>query len=405
MINILFVDDEPNILSGLQRMLRPMRHDWEMSFASGGAAAMEMVHDKNIDVIVSDMRMPGMDGAQLLQNIRKDFPQVVRIILSGYSEREMILRSVGTTHQFLSKPCDADSLRATVGRACALRDLLTSEKLRQLVSQMPTVPSMPILYEHLMKELERPEPRMREIGAIVKQDIGMTVKILQIVNSAFFGLRRTISDAAEALTFLGLDTITSLTLSIGVFSQFEGKEAIRRKLNEIWNHSLAVGTLAKKVAGKKHLEMASDAFAAGMLHDIGEVVLAANLPEKFLEVEKLMKEEGLNKCDAERVVFEASHAEVGAYLLGLWGLPNQVVEAVAFHHEPGKYDSSKFSALTAVHVANALHRSARTARSDDSPGSSDGIDQAYLESLGLQGEVELWRAVATDLPEEIEEGK
>jgi putative nucleotidyltransferase with HDIG domain len=398
MINILFVDDEPNILSGLQRMLRTMRHEWEMFFASSGIEALQMVKDKSIDVIVSDMRMPGMDGAQLLQNIRKDFPQVVRIILSGYSEREMILRSVGTTHQFLAKPCDADALRLTVGRACALRDLLTDEKLRRLVSQMPTVPSMPTLYEELMKELEAPEPSMRNIGAIVKQDIGMTVKILQIVNSAFFGLRRTISDAAEALTFLGLDTITSLTLSIGVFSQFEGNEAAKKHLSDIWNHSLAVGSLAKKIAGKKDQSMASDAFTAGLLHDIGEVVFAANLPEKFSEVSRLIKEEGMSQIDAEKAILDASHAEVGAYLLGLWGLPNQVVEAVAFHHEPASYETESFSALTAVHVANALHRSLR---SKDAPETSNGVDLAYLERIGMQSNLQQWQSLLIEQSEEI----
>ena len=145
MINILFVDDEPNILEGLQRMLRPMRREWQMSFAKSGAEALETLGANEIDVIVSDMRMPGMDGARLLHEVREKHPHVVRLILSGYSEKEMIMKSVGAAHQYLAKPCDADVLKTTVQRACALRDFLENESLRRLVSQLHSIPSLPSL--------------------------------------------------------------------------------------------------------------------------------------------------------------------------------------------------------------------------------------------------------------------
>ncbi|HLA96697.1 MAG TPA: response regulator, partial [Pyrinomonadaceae bacterium] len=190
MINILFVDDEPNILEGLQRMLRPLRHEWQMSFANSGAEALALFENEHIDVVVSDMKMPGMDGSELLYAIMQKYPHVIRIILSGYSEKEMVIKTVGTAHQYLSKPCDADILKATVMRVSALRDLLTDETLRRLVSQLPSIPSLPLLYTELIDELGKNEPSTRTVGEIVKKDIGMTVKILQIVNSAFFGLRR-----------------------------------------------------------------------------------------------------------------------------------------------------------------------------------------------------------------------
>ena len=388
MINILFVDDEPNILSGLQRMLRTMRDEWEMSFANSGREALDILDETPIDVVVTDMRMPGMDGAQLLLEIRERHPQVVRIILSGYSEKEMIVRSVHAAHQYLMKPCDPEILRDTIGRACALRNLLTDQNLRRFVSQMRSVPSLPALYKEVMKELESPNPRMDKIGEIIEKDIGMTVKILQLVNSAFFGLRRTISDVTQAVNYLGFETIKILTLGIGVFSQLETTEKTNLIHTKLWAHSLAVGTTAKLIAQKELPAAADDAYTAGLLHAIGEIVLAVNKPEKFAEVQKLVNEGNMARIDAEREVFQTTNAEVGAYLVGLWGLPHQVVEAIAFHNSPSDFQTDTFSPLTAVHVANGLYNNKSTL---DLTHPENLFDVPYLQHLGLMEKLPVWR--------------
>ena len=387
MINILFVDDDPNILSGLQRMLRSMRREWQMYFASSANEALEVFDKTGIDVIVSDMKMPGIDGAALLQEVRTRYPHTVRLILSGYSEKEMIMKSVGAAHQYISKPCDSEMLKEKIQRACNLRDLLGNENLRRLVSQMHSVPSLPTLYSEMMAELNLPEPNMRKIGEIVKKDIGMTVKVLQIVNSAFFGLQRNVSDAGDAINFLGLDTIKSLTLSIGIFSQFENQKQSQKTISEIWNHSMSVGVLAKKIAASENPEDANDAFTAGLLHEIGEIVLAVNLPEQFAAMQQLIEKENMTRIAAERQIFETTHSEVGAYLLGLWGLPHQVVEAVAFHHFPGKFQTGSFSPMTAVHIADEFH-----AHSGEEilTEPENCFDVKYLEKLGLMEKIPVW---------------
>lgn len=386
MINILFVDDEPNILNGLRRMLRSMRHEWNMAFANSGEEALAMLQASNIDVIVSDMKMPGMDGSQLFEAVRARFPRIVRIILSGYSEKEIIMKSVGSSHQYLSKPCDPDSLKATVTRVCSLRNLLTDEHLRELVSQLPTVPSLPVFYSDLIGELGKSDPSTRKVADIVKQDIGMTVKILQLVNSAFFGLRRHISDSKEAVDFLGIDTISSLTLGLGVISQFESQTS-RAFFAEIWEHSMAVGIMAQKIAVSEDRTVSDDAFTAGLLHDLGKIVLAVNLPHQYDSVREIMQRDNLTRLEAERHVFGATHAEVGAYLLGLWGLPSQVVQAVAFHNSPHDANNDSFSATTAVHVANAIrHFSASDHAATDRPT----YDLEYLDRLGLTERTPVW---------------
>ncbi len=387
MINVLFVDDEPNILGGLKRMLRPMHREWDMSFAEGGIQALDLLGEKNFDVVISDMKMPGMDGSEFLFRVRNQFPQTVRIILSGYSEKDMIMKSVGTAHQYISKPCDSETLKETVSRACALRDLLTSEKIRRLVSQIHTVPSLPTLYQELLEELNQKDPKMQKIGEIVKKDIGMTVKILQIINSAFFGLRRNISDAGEAIGFLGLDTVAALTLSIGVFSQFESKNGTDSIPGVLWEHSMAVALTAKNIAKAVNKDTANDAFTAGLLHDIGEVVLAVNLPEQYALISKMSETEGITRREAEAKIFETTHSEVGAYLLGLWGLPRSIVEAVAFHDLPSRFQNGVFAPLTAVHVSNTFHENKII---DIFAEQEKYFDVEYLSGLGLMDELPKW---------------
>lgn len=389
MISVLFVDDEPNILDGLQRMLRNLRHEWQMSFAGSGVEALALLAEKNVDVIVSDMKMPGMDGAELLQAVSVRYPQIVRVILSGFSEQEADMKSVGTAHQYLSKPCDPELLKSTITRVCALRDLLTDQVLRRLVSQLPSVPSLPTLYTELVEELSKTESSAKKVAEIVRKDLGMTVKILQMVNSAFFGIRRPISDSRLAVEFLGMDTISSLTLGLGVISQFEHHDS-GVYFADVWAHSLAIGVAANSIANYEKKETGNDAFTAGLLHDIGKVILAANLPHEARRVREMVKNEGVSLVHAEKEVFGASHAEVGAYLLGLWGLPSEVVRAVAFHHSPRESSAKEFTALTAVHAADGIHHSLQ---SGDSFNSGADLDREYLAGLGLETKPPLWQHI------------
>ena len=194
-----------------------MRDEWEINFAPGGKEALEWMESHPVDVIISDMQMPGMDGAQLLYEVLKSHPDTVRIILSGHADREMILRSVRPAHQYLSKPCNADILKSTIQRACNLRESLADEEMKKLISKMDTLPSLPSLYIEIMKEIQSPDSSIKRVATIIEKDMGMSAKILQLVNSAFFGVPRHISSPVQAVTMLGLEMIKALVLSIHVF--------------------------------------------------------------------------------------------------------------------------------------------------------------------------------------------
>ena len=393
MKQLLFVDDEPKLLDGLKRSLRPMREEWNMTFVTSGAEALQTLEQAPFDVIVSDMRMPIMDGAQLLNEVRQRFPQVVRIVLSGQSDKELIYQSIAATHQYLDKPCATELLKATVMRACALRDLLRNDSLRQLVTGMHQIPSQPTLYAEISREAESKTASIRAIGAIISKDMGMTAKILQLVNSAYFGLRGPVSTAEQAVNLLGLDTVQALVLTVHVFSKFSSIHGSGFNIDRLWEASTETGALARAIAKAEQVPtlMIEQAYTAGLLHDVGRLVFAANVQERYEATLKASHDKGLPVWEVERLEFGASHADVGAYLLGLWGLSDTIVEAVAFHHRPSDCVGNSFSPLTAVHVANVLYEELSQQPAGDVPSQ---IDATYLNTLQMTDRLPHWREVA-----------
>ncbi|QQS36952.1 MAG: HDOD domain-containing protein [Ignavibacteriales bacterium] len=375
MISILFVDDEENIILGLKRMLRPMKREWNLYFAESGEEALRILATEKIDIIVTDMRMPKMDGATLLQHVKKEYPGITRIILSGYSEKEFIMRTSSTAHQFLPKPCDLEILKSAIYRLIKLRQLVLNPKIKEKVSIVSNLPSLPKLYHDLENELNSNTVSLKKIGNIISQDLSMTAKILQMVNSAFFGLPQAISDIIQAVSYLGVDTIKSLVLFHHLFTTYDKDEEMTNSLKALWSHSLYIANISKKILSLKvsNAQQVENAFIAGMLHDIGKLILLQipEYKEKILELNNLS---GMQIREIEEQLFDTDHAIVGGYLLGLWGLPDVIVEAAAFHHIPSSVGETNFSILSAVHLAHLSMK-------------PQEIDQSYINALGIENEI------------------
>ncbi len=338
MRRILFVDDDPKEIKRLRKMLRSIRHEWEIESAVSGKEALSFMAKSHFDVVVSNMHMQKMDGVELQDTVMERYPGTVRIILSEDSDKEKSLQSVKSTHQFLKKPCDADTVKYTIERACKLQDLLRNETLIKTVTGIRKLPSPPRLYSLIMQEMRSPDASLKKVGDIISQDIAMTAKILQLINSAYFGLPRRITDPQQATIFLGIDTLKALVLTFHVFSEFsEDAELCEFSLADMLKHSIMVGRLAKEIA-KVELDdtkILEEIYIAGILHDIGKLILL-KLPEQYREVMKCIKSTGFSFVEAEYNVMKTSHAELGAYLLALWGIPDNIVETVAFHNNPSK---------------------------------------------------------------------
>jgi HD-like signal output (HDOD) protein len=393
---ILLVDDDPNMGERLCRLLKPLESDWNMISVRSGQEALTTLAAQRCDVIMTDMRMPVKDGVQLLEEVRTGYPHVVRVLLTEPSDQEAVLRSSGSAHQCLPKSSPLQAFQSTITRACAIQELLRNEVLLKLVSGMQTLPSLPTLYREVMQELQSPDASIEKIGQIISKDPGMLTKMLQVVNSPFYGLPRRISSATQAVALLGLETIKSLVLSMKVFSQFESSAQTFFSLDILWNHGMITGRYARMIAKGQGTETRDmeDAFTAGLLHDVGLLVLATNVPDQYTETLALMNQ-GIAESEAERQVLGATHAEVGGYLLGTWGLSDPIVEAVAFHHDPGRSAGHAFSPLAAVYIANVLEEQEQAAGMDRP---SVVADTNYLRACGLDPDISKWETLCRGGP-------
>lgn len=385
---LLFVDDEALVLSGLRRALHGMRQEWDMQFVDSAAAALQALDHEAFDAIITDMRMPRMDGAQLLEQVKERYPDVVRIILSGQSSREAVFRSISPAHQFLSKPCDPQELVTRLAQAFAMRDLLSNQSVKTVISRTPSIPSLPTLYEELTAVLRREDFSLPQIERIVAKDVGMAAKMLQLANSAFIGTHGRVSSLLQAVSLIGTETVRTLVLSVYVFSRCDGNSEVAAYLPALWDHSVAAASLAQRIASSQGCTKAvvEESFTAGLLHDIGKVILLTEMLGEYRQVL------GTNAGSILRLELEhmgCTHAHVGAYWMSIWGLPVPLLHAVAFHHSPSDTKETQFSSLTAVHVADAI-----VSATDPSTLNHDiEMDLNYLDRLGLREREAVWRSL------------
>lgn len=397
---VLFVDDEQNILDALRRMFHDMRGEWDMAFALGGREALALMAERPFDVVVSDMRMPGMDGAALLAEVRGFYPQTVRIILSGHSDQEMIMQTVKPAHQFLHKPVQAEELKRLIRRAVRLKSIFLDDAAKSVISKIDSLPSAPRIYLELLGELAKDTCSANSVADLISQDVGMSAGILKLVNSSFFGQREHISSIVHAVTLLGTEIIKSLIIYLDFFTKFNKAAFPDFDLEMLWGHSLTTGLFARTIAVAEGApdSLTDECHIAGLLHDVGKLVLAVNFEKQYVQVLARCREENRTVWEMERQLLKASHAEVGAYLLGLWGLSDQVVTAVLHHHEPANAPAGGFSPLTAVHAANVLAHEQVVIHAGFA---SHSLDAAYLGAVGCLEKIAAWReACAAALPEE-----
>jgi putative nucleotidyltransferase with HDIG domain len=385
-IRILFVDDESNIIDAMRRSLYAMRAEWHMEFVLGGVEALTALKTSPADVIVSDMRMPGMDGWRLLTEVKKLYPQTVRLILSGHAEATSIMRAVGIAHQYLAKPCESAAIKDAIIQTQKLRHLLSNDQLAALVGQVSTLPSAPKAFQEVLACLQDPAASMTDVARIIGRDVAMTANIMKMVNSAFFGVRQPITTTDRAVAYLGLDTLGALVLGHGVFKSGLPTGVAGFSLERLWAHSLHTAMAARAIAlhEKSSSAEAERAFLAGVLHDVGKIVFATRT---------IQSPEIAASVGDDESLMQVHHAEVGAYLLGLWGFPNPIVEAVAYHHVPSLVANERLSLAGLVHIANYLvHRGSRT------PGAIEPtLEAGFLESRGLVERLAGWQSALDKL--------
>jgi HD-like signal output (HDOD) protein/CheY-like chemotaxis protein len=390
---ILFVDDESSILDGIRRSLYADRGRWDMRFVVGGEAALHACETDSFDVVVSDMRMPGMDGATLLGHIRDRFPNTARMILSGFSDAALATRAVSVAHRFLAKPCVASELHAAIERVCAMQDLLSSPELRKIVGAVGELPSLSTTYTDLTRAVRDPNKSIGQVAEIIERDIAMSAKVLQLANSAFFGLARRVTSLHSAVSCLGMETIRNLALTSEVFRVFLPDSRIPQSIcDSIQRHAMRTAAIAAALPVERGTRDITA--VAALLHDIGSLFLASAMPEEFSAILSLASMRGCKSFEAEEELLGTSHAEIGAYLLGLWGIPGVAVEAIAHHHHPTRIPHATLDCTLAIYVADFL-----ADELEDHPKGAKGFeiaesDRVCLELLGVLDKIPEFRELA-----------
>jgi HD-like signal output (HDOD) protein len=378
---ILFVDDEPAILAGLQNLLYKDRKRWEMVFALGGQLALDEIRKAPFDIVVSDMRMPGIDGAMLLNLIKDECPATVRIMLSGHADREAIVRALPALHQLLSKPCDANTLRGAIERSLDGVNVDRDAKIRKIVGGVDKLPTPPDLFFELSRLMLSPTTSVSDVAKVVTRDPGLSAKLLQLVNSAYFGTGQSTTSIQQAVALLGTDRLRYIALTASVFSSPEGANSGGFSLQEMQQESMRAAWLARAFSEPAQRD---EAFAATLLHDVGRVVLALAQGANFRVLTERVRS-GESLLDVELEVFGVTHADVGARLLAIWGLPSTLVDVVQYHHDPGSAPEACRALASIVHVADAIVHGANNEMK---------LDTASLERAGHARRVEGWLAIA-----------
>lgn len=391
MIRILFVDDEIRVIHALKEMLAPLANEWKMAFAKNGLEALTQLSQQRFDVVVSDFAMPGMDGPALLKEVMRRYPDTIRFIQSSPEERDHVYRSIGPTHQFLTKPSTLTTLHRAVERSITLRDRLQSSEIREVIGKIGMLPSAPKLYQQLIQTIDAPDSSLKDAGQIISLDLGMSAKVLQLVNSAFFGVPIRVADPVHATVLLGLDIIKSLVAWFHVATYFNTAHCSDFDIEQLQRHSSTVAAYARQIALDEGYSKndADDIFLAGLFHDTGQLILANKLPENYQRVLSMVNSKWVPLLTAEQLEFGTNHAQVGAYLLSLWGFADPVVEACMYHHQPDLHDERTLSPVSIIYIADYLeyHFTAIEQGTE-----ADRLNMRYITELGLEKKIPLWQA-------------
>ena len=388
---ILFVDDEPLMREFYSMVGAMLGSNYEVFTASSGKEGLEFLRRTPVDIVISDLVMPEMNGQEFMAAVSHDHPESMRIVISAHEDQLTVAQCLMFGHRYFSKPFDLKHLAGVLKRICHLKHQVGSEKLKRVISGLGALPTPPRVYMRLTEALNSPYSSIDEIGAIVQEDPALTLKLLQISNSAYFGVSQKIVTPMEAVQIVGLEILRALVLCIHAFKFYQDKKFRSISITELWDHSLRTATAARKLARHENLpaEQCEETFVSGLLHDIGKLILAANAEKDYRVALELSSRTALPLEQAEAGIFATTHAHVGAYLLALWGVPESVISGVELHHslDPARIDS--FNAAVAVHVAQNLL-----------PGETrrKSLDTELIARLGLSDRLAPWEeAVARTL--------
>lgn len=374
-MKVMFVDDEVMILNGLKRAF--FRTKWTLLFADSAKKALEMLAQESVDFIISDMRMPVMNGAEFLEQVAKKHPQIVRIILSGHSDEEASKRASFVAHQWFNKPCQPQLLKETLDHIYLIRNSLPDPLMQQVVGKIKTLPSPPKVYMRLNASLNDKSIDMQKIASIIAHDPSLVAKILQLTNTSFFSNGKQVESITEAITRLGVDLVCSIVITAETYAKID--EIPGYSIVDEQKHCLSTARLAASMVAPS---LRQETILVGLLHNIGKFILYKVSPEAMANYikQRVVDEDNI---ELEQKLFNADHTQLAGYLLHLWNFSYSLIENIVLHHQPLKLTKNDFGSGAAVYVASRLLR-------------KQEIDTAFIEHFNIADKIEVWKDKAIE---------
>ncbi len=373
----------------LKTRLRALTIKFDLHFTSSAEDINRLANAGGCDGVIVALTTEKGSEVDFLRQIIVIRPGAFRLVRAADRKLIQVLGNDPFTHHVPLDP-EPETWENILDRCVLMRTWMETPSLKSLIGKMRKLPTLPRVYTRVVDELNSPEASLAKVAEIVAEDPVVTAKLIQLVNSSFFGLKQPIVSPTDAVMFLGADRVKGLILVARVFSQFDAKQIASLELDQLWNHAMKTGAYAQSIAKweAKDPRVTGTAFTAGLLHDVGKLMLAGNLPDEYRSVIEISKRDQIPICAAEMQVFGTTHAELGGVLMGLWGLPLELVQSVGWHHAPDLSGDRKFTVLTAVHAANAI-----ASESGEGGARKKIFDADYLAHVGLSDRRNQWRQV------------
>ncbi|MDO9140887.1 MAG: response regulator [Methylobacter sp.] len=393
--NILFVDDDENITNGIMRQLRPYRGEWQLFIAKNGDQALKIMAKQPIDLIVSDIVMPGMGGDELLKTVCELYPATVRMVLSGYTDEKTLKISLEVAHQYLSKPCNAETLRESISQVFKIQACVRNPQIITGVGDLNKLPPLPKIYQELNAAITDEDSTIRDIADIFARDMVLSAKLLQLVNSPYFGLKRTVSNLTDAISLIGLKKLSSLVLSVHIRTSFPANNPdIQGYIEYLWQDACRASELARLISlsEEQQEDRPDQAYLGGLLHNMGLLIFLSRGGDKLKNLISAVQNTDTPIAELETAIFGFTRSEAAAYVLSLWKIPPRIIEAILLQNTPMDSDYEGVNALTAVHVAACLLNP--TGQDNSDPMFAMTLDSAYLQRINKLGRLPYWQKLA-----------
>jgi len=340
-MKLLFVDDEPLVLSGIENALIFADDDWDADFATSGEEAIEMLGSTHYDLLVTDMKMPGLTGADVLEWAKANRPDVLRLVLSGEIDAHLAERAMPLVHEFVPKPCDPDDLFEIIDRVYGVSQQLEGGTVRDVLGSLDALPSQPDLHIQINDAISRDEG-IGAVAAVISRDLAIASSVIKTANSAFYGFRTAAETVRDAVSRLGIETVRGIVLNAEVSGWVSPELA--DSVSVLNEHSARVAEIVRHLVGQD----VPQASLAALLHDIGSLIVIARFPEHHRELNERLADPLDMREEYEREALGATHSEIGAYMLQMWNADQIVVETALHHHDRASGDESARRIIDAI---------------------------------------------------------